>query len=65
MLNAAAGAAGGGAHPEDVEMMMRQTGITRSEAVVSLIDAGGDLVRAIGQLNFDGDRYYWSAVCIV
>jgi hypothetical protein len=38
-------------HPDDVDCVMRQTGVEREQAAAALAGAGGDLLQAIAQLG--------------
>jgi len=41
----------GGAHPDDLDCLVRQTGVDRNGALAALAEAGGDLIRAIAGLG--------------
>jgi hypothetical protein len=43
--------AGGAAHPDDIDCVVRQTGVEREQAAAALAGNGGDLLQAIAQLE--------------
>lgn len=45
------GGASGAAHPDDIDCVMRQTGVQREQAAAALAGTGGDLLQAIAQLG--------------
>eukprot|EP00967_Tisochrysis_lutea_P074187 scaffold99551_cov31-Tisochrysis_lutea.AAC.1 len=42
-----------GAHPDDIDCLVKQTGVERDKAVAALVECGGDLLQAIAELGLN------------